>query len=350
MLDQYKTVIVVGAGGWLGQAVLRGLVDGITGCEDLNGVSESTKIIAADLPSALADINSDDGEAQKDRIEKIAVDVCDSSTFKKLDEYADNALIIHVVGIIHPKKVQQFFDINHEGSVNFLRHMSSKGVKKAVVMSSNSPIGTNPYPEHVFDEESEYNPYMGYGKSKMRLEKSLLNETFSMEVVVIRAPWFYGVNQPARQKEFFEMIRNGKGPIVGSGNNRRSMVFTENLTQGIILAAEKQGIDKEVYWIADERPYTMNTIIDTVERLMDDEFNLQCKHKRLRLPGLAAEVAYVVDGMMQSVGLYHPKIHVLSEMNKTIACTISKAKKELGYKPQVALEEGMRQSLQELYD
>jgi nucleoside-diphosphate-sugar epimerase len=344
MLDQYKAVIVVGAGGWLGQAVLRGLVDGITGREDLNGLSANVKIIAADLPNALSAIKSHDN-----RVEKIPVDVCDSSTFERLHDYAGGALIIHVVGIIHPKNVKQFYEINHEGSLNFLRYMATKGVKRAVVMSSNSPIGTNPYPEHVFDEKSEYNPYMGYGKSKMLLEKSLLNETFSMEVVIIRAPWFYGVNQPARQKEFFEMIRNGKGPIVGSGNNRRSMVFTENLAQGIFLAAERSGIDKEIFWVADERPYTMNTIIDTVERLMDDEFDLKCKHKRLRLPGLAAEVAYLVDGMMQSVGLYHPKIHVLSEMNKTIACSIGKAKKELGYKPQVALEEGMRQSLQELY-
>lgn len=344
MLDQYKTVIVVGAGGWLGQAVLRGLVEGITGREDLQGVSGNVKIVAADLPDALSAIDS-----RNDRVEKIAVDVCDSGTFERLSDYAENALIIHVVGIIHPKRVKQFFEINHDGSVNFLRYMATKGAKRAVVTSSNSPIGTNPYPEHVFDEKSEYQPYMGYGKSKMLLEKSLLAESFSMEVVIIRAPWFYGLNQPARQKEFFEMIRNGKGPIVGSGNNRRSMVFTENLAQGMFLAAEKPGIDKEIFWIADERPYTMNTIIDTVERLMDDEFGLQCKHKRLRLPGLAAEVAFLVDKTMQSVGLYHPKIHVLSEMNKTIACSIEKAKKELGYKPQVALEEGMRQSLQELY-
>lgn len=344
MLDQYKTVIVVGAGGWLGQAVLRGLISGITGRDDLNGVSEETKIIAADLPNPLSSI-----QIESPRIEKIAVDVCDRSTYDKLKEHANGALIIHVVGIIHPKNVKQFYAINHEGSVNFLRFMAANGAKKAVVTSSNSPIGTNPYPEHVFDEKSEYKPYMAYGKSKMLLEQTLLKEDFSMEVVIIRAPWFYGVNQPPRQKEFFEMIRNGKGPIVGGGNNRRSMVFTENLAQGIFLAAEKPGIDKEIYWIADERAYTMNTIIDTVERLMEEEFGLQCKHKRLRLPGIVAEIAYLVDGAMQAAGLYHSKIHVLSEMNKTIACSIGKAKKELGYKPQVALEEGMRQSLREIY-
>ena len=45
------------------------------------------------------------------------------------------------------------------------------------------------------------------------------------------------------------------------------------------------------------------------------------------------------------MGFYHQKIHVLSEMNKTIACSIEKAQRELGYNPPVALEEGMRRSL-----
>ena len=43
--------------------------------------------------------------------------------------------------------------------------------------------------------------------------------------------------------------------------------------------------------------------------------------------------------------MYHQKIHVLCEMNKTIACTVAKAEAELGYAPPVVLEEGMRRSL-----
>jgi len=33
-------------------------------------------------------------------------------------------------------------------------------------------------------------------------------------------------------------------------------------------------------------------------------------------------------------------------MNKTIACSIEKAQRELNYQPKIALEEGMRRSLQ----
>ena len=78
---------------------------------------------------------------------------------------------------------------------------------------------------------------------------------------------------------------------------------------------------------------------------METEFSVRCRRRRLRLPGIAAEVAYLCDWALQAVGLYHQKIHVLSEMNKTIACDISKAKNELGYAPAIDLEEGMRRSI-----
>ena len=42
--------------------------------------------------------------------------------------------------------------------------------------------------------------------------------------MIIRPPWFYGPNQPNRQTKFYKMIRDGKVPIVGSGDNKRSMV------------------------------------------------------------------------------------------------------------------------------
>jgi nucleoside-diphosphate-sugar epimerase len=49
--------------------------------------------------------------------------------------------------------------------------------------------------------------------------------------------------------------------------------------------------------------------------------------------------------MIQGVGLYQMQNHVLSEMNKTISCSVDKAQRELGYQPAIALEEGMRRSI-----
>jgi nucleoside-diphosphate-sugar epimerase len=117
----------------------------------------------------------------------------------------------------------------------------------------------------------------------------------------------------------------------------------------LILAALKPEADGRVYWIADERPYSMHEIMDTVERLLESEFGQRCAHRRMRLPGLVSEVAWLCDKLLQAAGLYHQKIHVLSEMNKTIACSVERAKRDLGYVPMVALEEGMRRSLRDIY-
>ena len=64
--------------------------------------------------------------------------------------------------------------------------------------------------------------------------------------------------------------------------------------------------------------------------------------------GITLAVGFI--GGIQALGGYHQKIHVLSEMNRTISCTIEKAQRELGYKPTIELEEGMRRSLAEVYE
>ena len=141
------------------------------------------------------------------------------------------------------------------------------------------------------------------------------------------------------------MVRAGKAPIVGSGENLRSMSYVDNLCQGLLLAASVEKAAGQTFWLADRRPYSMNEIIDTIERLLETEFGQKCAHKRLRLPSAASSIAFVADTALQAIGLYHQKIHVLSEMNKTISCSVAKAERELGYRPAIELEEGMRRSL-----
>jgi nucleoside-diphosphate-sugar epimerase len=141
------------------------------------------------------------------------------------------------------------------------------------------------------------------------------------------------------------MIRKGKAPIVGDGECRRSMSYVDNTSLGLLLAAAKAEAAGETYWIADERPYTMNEIVDTVEELLENEFDMDVEHDRMRLPSIASELALAVDFTLQRAGLYNQEVHVLSEMNKTIACSVAKARDQLGYRPSVDLREGMRRSI-----
>lgn len=335
--------LVTGAAGWLGSRLVECLARGLPDHPALSSPPHDLRIRCLVLPGQ----DAAPLRAVSGRVEVVAGDLQNPADCARFCEGARGAVLFHTAGIIHPRRVAEFYRVNVDGAVNLLQAAAAARVRRTVVMSSNSPCGCNPHPDHLFDEFSPYRPYLNYGRSKMKMELAAreFHQRGALEAVIIRAPWFYGPNQPPRQTLFFQMIREGKAPIVGSGQNRRSMSYLDNLCQGLMLGAEVERAAGRIYWIADRRPYTMNEIVDTVERLLDREFGGGCAHRRLRLPGLASEIALVVDRLIQALGFYHQKIHVLSEMNKNIACSIARAQRELGYDPKVELEEGMRRSL-----
>jgi nucleoside-diphosphate-sugar epimerase len=348
MAQQSDLFIVTGALGWLGKRLSRLLAARALEDEARDVLPASPRLRCLVLPGQ----DASDLRSMGSNVEVMEGDLRDAAACRRLCEGAQGATLLHTAGIIHPQRVREFYEVNVEGTRNLLEAAAQAKVRRAVVVSSNSPIGCNPHNDHLFDEQSPYHPYMNYGGSKWKMELAVreMERSGRLETVIIRPPWFYGPDQPPRQTLFFSMIKEGKGPIVGSGENRRSMAYVDNICQGLALAAFKDAARGQIYWIADERPYTMNQIMDTVERLLEQEFKLPVAHKRMRLPGIASEVALVIDATLQKAGMYQQKIHVLSEMNKTIACSIEKAKKELNYQPKIALEEGMRRSIQWCFD
>ena len=343
MSSESRQVLVTGAGGWLGRRLVDTLVHGLPDTPSLRQPSGDLRVRALVLDPADAPAI----EALSDRVEVVVGDLRNPDVCERLCRGAEGGVLYHAAGVIHPRRVADFYAVNVQGTKNVLAAASRAGVRRAVVVSSNSPFGGNPSREHRFDEQSDYHPYMNYGRSKMRMELLVrdVQRSGSISTVIIRAPWFYGPYQPPRQTLFFTMIRDGKMPLVGDGGNLRSMAYVDNLCQGMQLAAGAPAADGKAYWIADRAPYAMRDIIDTVERLLETEFQRPCVHKRMALPNLASDVARMIDGLLQSVGIYQQKIHVLSEMNMTIACTVAKAERELGYQPAIALEEGMRRSI-----
>jgi nucleoside-diphosphate-sugar epimerase len=336
--------LITGVPGWLGTRLVRVLITGLPEVPSLREVDPPRRVRCLVLPG------SDVSEIRtiSERIEIFEGDLRNFEAMKAFCKGADGATLFHCAGVIHPARwVREFFEVNVAGTRNLLQAAADAGVRRVVVVSSNSPIGTNPHRNHVFTESSPYNPYMGYGRSKMLMEEVVreYQSRNKLETVIIRPPWFYGPDQPPRQTLFFKMIKKGTVPLVGDGENRRSMAYVDNICQGLLLSEQSPLANGQTYWIADRRPYTMNEIVDTIERLLEVEFGIPVVHKRLRLPNIIGEVAWFLDRLLQSIGLYHQKIHVLSEMNKNIVCSSLKAQKELGYDPKIDLEEGMRRSI-----
>ena len=88
---------------------------------------------------------------------------------------------------------------------------------------------------------------MNYGRSKQQMEE-LLQEAFQagkIETVILRPCWFYGPEQPPRQTRFFKMIKEGKAPIVGSGEARRERELTGEGRQTVSAEHHVVGIEQE---------------------------------------------------------------------------------------------------------
>jgi nucleoside-diphosphate-sugar epimerase len=86
---------------------------------------------------------------------------------------------------------------------------------------------------------------------QMELQIKQLEAAGRSRTVIVRPPWFYGPNQPSRQVLFFSMIRSAQGTHSRLGNNLRSMVYTDNLCAGLVLAGFVEKARGEIYWIAD---------------------------------------------------------------------------------------------------
>lgn len=331
--------IVTGAGGWLGRRIVRALTEGHA---EMGACGEGGKRVRVLLAPG-----EDNSDLAKLGAEIVVGDIRDAAAARHLLAGGDGAAVLHTAGVIHPRRgTREFFDVNNSGTRNIID--AAAAARCVVIMSSNSPIGASRNPHEVFDEDSPYRPYMKYGHSKWRMEQFLrqrMAQDLVPPITIIRAPWFYGPEQPARQTRFFTMIREGRFPLMGSGKNRRSMGYVDSLALGILLAVDNAIAAGRIYWLADERPYPMHEIVATVRAVLREDFGMTVKPDTWHVPGLIADLARAADWGMQSVGLYQQEMHVLSEMNLTIACSIERAKRELGYRPLTDLREGMRRSV-----
>ncbi len=315
-------ILVTGAPGWLGTRLVEVLKE------------RNRDVRALVLP------HLSDQEMLALKAESFKGDLQNADSLKGICEGVDT--VLHCAGLIHPKKIKQLYDVNERGTKNILNQAIKSGVKKFIYTSSNSVGGVNIKRDVLMKEEDEPNPYKHYGKSKYAAEK-LVNTAFNegkINTTILRPCWFYGVRQPDRQTTFFRMIKKGNPIVFGDGQNLRSMTYIDNLIDAMFLAEQKEISAGKTYWIADKRPYPTIEIYETIARLLEVK-NWKPRH----VPGFVSKMCEFGDDVLQALDLYIKEIHVAGEMNKDIACSIEKAQTELGYNPQVDLEEGMRRSI-----
>jgi nucleoside-diphosphate-sugar epimerase len=318
-------LLVTGAPGWFADAALQSL-----GRDPLPGLTHLRGLVRSDEPT-------DDGALRKrwgTEVEIVRGNLLDAASLARALEGVDG--VLHAAAIMHVRGIDEYYAINTEGTRTLARLAAEKGAERFVYLSSNAAAGKSDSADHLVSETDRDQPLSHYARSKWLGERWLFETPGPMVRTVIRACMFYGPPVPHRHVEVYRRVASGRMPLVGGGNYARSLTHIDNLVQGARLALSKAGVNDQVYNIADSEPYTTKTVVDAMARA------LGVRPRYLRLPAFAADVAYEADWLLSTFGMYQQTLHLVGEANWNVGVSIDKARRELGYAPAVAIDEGMR--------
>ncbi len=273
-------------------------------------------------------------------IEYVYGDLFDAEVLRQCVEGV--AYLYHVAGLTKAKTREEYFRGNHLATRNLLDAVREKkpDLKRFVLVSSLAAVGPSLNGEPV-DETTPYHPLTSYGESKMEAEKECLQLADSIPVTVVRPPAVYG----PRDKDifaFFETMNKGIQPMIGFRDKTVSLIHVADLIKGIVLAGEHPEASGKVYFISSEKYYTWKEIGEITGRVM---------HKHgfgVRVP---VSLVYAIAGISEAYSAVSGQPVLLNWEKATDivqdawTCSISKAAKELGFKEDYSIEEGIRNTV-----
>jgi UDP-glucose 4-epimerase len=208
------------------------------------------------------------------------------------------------------------FDLNARGTLSALWAAREAGAVRLVFSSSNAPLGAGAYPA---SEDKPTAPLAPYGASKAAGEAycSAFHGAYGFDAVAVRFSNAYGLRSAHKSNVIPLFIRrllaDEELVVFGDGTQTRDFVFVTDLADGLLRAAETDGIGGEVFQLASGVETSVNDLVSRLGEVSGREPRVR------REPPRAGEI-------LRNYSL------------------VDKARERLGYSPQVQLEEGLRRT------
>jgi len=257
------------------------------------------------------------------RLEVLEGDLRDPDACRRAVDGVD--FVLHEAALPSvPRSVADPFttdEINVRGTLNLLWAAARAKVRRLVFASSSSVYGDAPgLPKR---EGEEGKPLSPYAASKWAGEKYLqvFAKTFDLETVSLRYFNVFGPRQdPASQYAaavplFITRILRGEAPTVfGDGEQSRDFTYVANVVEANLLACTAGGAAGGVFNVACADRITVNVLIAKINEILGKS--------------IAPVYAAPRPGDIR---------HSFAD--------ISAAERELGYRPVVGFEEGLRRTI-----
>lgn len=252
-------------------------------------------------------------------------------------------IVIHAAGLAHvfnepPGILATFRAVNEIGTANVVRTAAAAGVRHCVLVSSVSVYG---HDSKSCDETAVCRPWGAYAESKLQAERRAaeIARLAGMRLTILRMATIYGEWDPGNVARLIAAIDRGRFIWVGSGANRKSLIYREDAARACIAALHRQAKAFQVFNVS-AAPYSMREIVDGIFCALDRR--PPAWHLPARPVLLAAGALSAVAGGRGSLGPAYAKIRKWLEDDVYDA---GKFRREFAFKVQVDLAEGLRREV-----
>jgi len=253
--------------------------------------------------------------------------------------------VVHAAGVTKCLNKEDFRRINTEGTRNLVRAIRAlqMPLRRFVFISSLSIMGAireqQPYTEIREDDTPQ--PNTAYGRSKLEAERVLASMGADFPYVILRPTGVYG----PRERDYFMMAKSIKAHTdfaVGFKRQDITFVYVTDVVQAVFLALKK-GVTGRRYFLSDGEVYQSATFSNLIRSELGNPWWIRITAPLWLLRIITCCGEYVGRLTGKVTALNNDKYYIMKQRNWR--CDIQPAQQELGYEPEVKLEEGVHRSI-----
>src|SRR5947207_3703233 len=270
-------------------------------------------------------------------VEVVRGDVTDAGTLAPAVKDID--IIFHLAGMMGVNRpLADYRLVNVTGSANLYRAAQAASVHRFVHTSSHTVYGLG-YGRSLTEEDAlrpDPDPYSLTKAEGDRLMRRLMLKS-NVETVILRPGTFFGPGDRLHFGRMAQRMKNGKGVIIGRGDNALPFCYVTDVVQGFLLAAYHEKASGNVYNISNDHPLTQQEIFTAIA---DD---VGGKRPTRHLPYVPLYYGSIIAERVAHITHSRPMVTRLGVMmfGTDNRHSVEKARRELGYEPKVDVRQSI---------
>ena len=249
---------------------------------------------------------------------------------KDIDTVVHLAARVHMVRDLSGDPLRDYRLANVDTTLNLARQCASTGVRRFIYLSSIKVNGewTTGRPFSAMSKPAPMDPY---GISKLEAEQGLckLSEETGLEVVIIRPPLVYGPRVKANFLQLMRWVSRGVPLPLASVDNRRSMVFVDNLVDLILRCVTHPDAPGRTFLVSDDHDVSVPELVRSLAAAM----------------GKSSRLFPVPPSMLMMLARLVEKVGTAERLLNSLQVDIEQTKSVLNWTPPYLFESGIEKTV-----